>query len=231
MTTAAPVLGTAAKRSEDSQRTWVAAPTSTGPGGTTSTTLTRVVDVAYISRFRTVLRTWAALGGATCGRSCTSTETASPAVTTLPCRVSRSSGASRLTTTDRGADSTTVVAGRTAAARTWTAVPSATPRLASSSSSQSSRSGGVPGGARAASAPVRRAPSSRTTSSGPRPSAASTWAATRTSPRDCSSTGSRRTAVRVRTAAGGGSGSSPAERRAATRSGVSTTARPRRQVL
>ncbi len=178
-----------------SQRTCVAGPTSTGPGGTTSSTLTRVVWVAYISRLFTARRTWAAFGGATAGRSWTRTETASPAVTTLPCRVSRSSGASRLTTTCRSADTTTVCAGRIAAARTSTCVPSATPRFDRVSSSQSSRSGAVPAGAGAASAPVRRAPSSRTTSSGPMPSAASTCGETRTRPRDCSSTGRRRTAV------------------------------------
>jgi hypothetical protein len=123
-----------------------------------------------------------------CGaRSCGSSETASPTVSTLPIRASRSMCGLSDTLASRDPATVTVLAAETSAGATTTSEPSVTPRFDIVTSSVSTTPGTPVSSAGAASAALTRAPVRRTASQARRPSASRTSGCNRTTPRRVSS--------------------------------------------
>ena len=166
---------------------------ATGPAGsvavTVSSSLVQVIPIAAASR----LRTAAVLDPG--ARSCGSSDTASPAVSTLPASARRS--VSGLTEWLTRTDAVTVIerAAGTSTGASTTSEPSVNPRLDSVRSSSST----IPGALcpAAASAALTRAPMSRTASHGRNPRASSTSGCSRTTPRRASNAEVLSRAVKV----------------------------------
>ena len=111
--------------------------TSAAPSGSLATTFSSVLVHAYPTRLARLRRAAstsvrAAASGST---SCGSSDTSSPALTTLPSSASRSISGLTAATTVAGPDSATRRAATTGAGATTTWAPSRTPRLPSVRSS------------------------------------------------------------------------------------------------
>ncbi len=179
------------------QVTTVARPTATAPSGSVAVTVSSsLVQVAPTARDR-VPRTAGTSEPGGGARSCGSSDTASPTVSTFPIRASRRvcSGTDRRAS--REPETVTRRAARTSQGRTRTSAPSATPTLPIVTSSASRTPGAAPAGAGAASATLTRAPVSRTASQARSPSASSTSRCSRTTPRRVSNADAVCRTVRV----------------------------------